>query len=69
MIAKMLEKELWRRRRIDLTLRLLGRVDTMLTLIRERAGQQQTSLAKTREKLDEQKRTLDGQPETVQNAA
>ena len=69
MISEMLKKEAWKRRRIEVTLRVLGRVDTMLTLIRERAGRQLDNLEKARAKLDDEKRALETTPEPVQNAA
>jgi hypothetical protein len=70
MMDKVLSKETWERRRIEMTLRVLGRVDTMLTMIRERAGKQLDSLERTRAKLDEQKKVLDAATAgTIQNAA
>ena len=70
MIADMLKKETWERRRIEMTLKVLGRVDTMLTLIRERAGKQLDNLEKARIKLDLQKKALGTEePAPVQNAA
>ena len=70
MIQNILKTDTWQRRRIEVTLKVLGRVDTMLTLIRERAGKQLDNLERTRAKLDEQKKVLDAATaEPVQNAA
>ncbi len=63
----MLKKESWEKRRIEVTLKVLGRVDTMLTLIRERAANQLDRLEKTRAELDEKRRALS--PEQVPDAA
>lgn len=54
----MLKKDSWEKRRIEVTLKVLGRVDTMLTLIRERAGRQLDRLEKTRADLDAQRKAL-----------
>jgi hypothetical protein len=69
MMDKVLNKEAWERRRIEMTLKVLGRVDTMLTMIRERAGKQLDNLERTRTKLGEKKKVLDAAtPGPVQSA-
>ena len=59
MINEMLKKENWEKRRIEVTLRVLGRVDSLLTGIRERAGKRLDDLERTRARLDDRRKALE----------